>query len=241
MQSELIARWTDGKRVAFVGDGDAISVCIAYLHKRGIIDYGPSKIMVFDFDERICNAVTRFAEAERLDQLGAELYNCLDSFPHIGKFDFFYTNPPWGASNRGESVKIFLERGIEAVNCQGEGVVVIADNQNLAWPKEVLHEVQRFALERGFFVQKMMSELHAYHLDDAPQLRSCNLLLRAKPGNAAAVVSKPIAPERLKHFYGRDNVPIVKYVRERKKLDYGKAHEDEYMFEYLEVNDDRDS
>lgn len=28
MQSEFIARWADGKRLAFIGDGDAISVCV---------------------------------------------------------------------------------------------------------------------------------------------------------------------------------------------------------------------
>jgi len=60
LQSELVARWADGKRVAFIGDGDAISVCVAYLRNRGIIDYGPSKMFVFDFDERICSAIERF-------------------------------------------------------------------------------------------------------------------------------------------------------------------------------------
>ena len=29
LQSELIAKWADGKRLAFIGDGDAISVCVA--------------------------------------------------------------------------------------------------------------------------------------------------------------------------------------------------------------------
>src|SRR5882672_95551 len=57
LQSELVARWADGRRLAFIGDGDAISVCVAYLHNRGIFPYGPAKIVVFDFDERIRNAV----------------------------------------------------------------------------------------------------------------------------------------------------------------------------------------
>ncbi|MDR1345495.1 MAG: bis-aminopropyl spermidine synthase family protein [Bacteroidales bacterium] len=62
LQSEIVASWADGKRLAFIGDGDAISICVAYLKGRGIIDYGPSKIAVFDFDERICNAIRRFAD-----------------------------------------------------------------------------------------------------------------------------------------------------------------------------------
>jgi predicted methyltransferase len=105
LQSELVARWAKGKKLAFLGDGDAISVCVAYLHNREIINYGPSEITVFDFDERICGAVTRFADNERLDQIRAQLYNCLDAFPGPTDFDCFYTNPLWGASNDGESVR----------------------------------------------------------------------------------------------------------------------------------------
>jgi predicted methyltransferase len=33
LQSELVARWADKKRLAFIGDGDAISVCVAYSRK----------------------------------------------------------------------------------------------------------------------------------------------------------------------------------------------------------------
>lgn len=62
MQSEFVARWADGKRLAFIGDGDAISICSTYLHHRKILSYGPSKVVVYDFDERICQAVKRFAE-----------------------------------------------------------------------------------------------------------------------------------------------------------------------------------
>src|SRR3546814_14473252 len=43
LQSELVARWTDGKRLAFIGDGDAISVCVALLKHRQIFDEGPDR------------------------------------------------------------------------------------------------------------------------------------------------------------------------------------------------------
>src|SRR5690349_20132286 len=69
LQSELVARWSEGKRLAFIGDGDAISICVAYLHKRDIINYGPSEIVVYDFDERIVGAITRFADMERLSNV----------------------------------------------------------------------------------------------------------------------------------------------------------------------------
>ena len=235
LQSELVARWANGKKLAFIGDGDAISVCVAYLHSRGIISYGPSEITVFDFDERICGSVTRFADSERLTQIHAQLYNCLDSFPGPTDFDCFYTNPPWGASNEGESVKVFVQRGLEATGYRGEGMVVIADDPELEWPKRVLANVQTFAIQSGCFIQRMMPQLHYYHLDDAPNLRSCNLILKALPDNQSPGPSEAITDRgRLAHFYGRDNQPRVRYVREKERLDYGKAHEDEYSLELLE-------
>ncbi len=232
LQSEFVAKWADGKRLAFIGDGDAIGVCVAYLQQRGIIAYGPSEIVVFDFDERVCGAVTRFADAEQLTKLSAQLYNCLDPFPGPTNFDCFYTNPPWGASNDGESVKVFMQRGMESISYAGEGTVVIADDADLEWPKRVLANVQGYALSCGFYVRRMMPRLHSYHLDDAPDLKSCNLIFKALPGERAAGPSRAIAePSRLEHFYGRDRPPTVRYVRERIRLDYGKAPEDEYSFE----------
>lgn len=234
LQSQLVAKWANNKRLAFIGDGDAISVCVAYLRQRGIVDYGPSKIVVFDFDERICEAVKRFADKERLDHLDAQLYNCLDQFPECGKFDCFYTNPPWGASNAGESVKVFAQRGMEAVGYNGDGMVVIADDEELEWPRQVLAAIQSYALDSGFYVQRMMSRVHEYHLDDAPDLRSCNLIFRSLHGNEPPAKSEPISDKnRLANFYGRAAPPIVKYVREKKRVDYGKAHDDEYAFEFL--------
>jgi len=235
-QAELVADWADGRRLAFIGDGDAISVCVAYLRKREILDFGPTRITVFDFDERIVSAVKRFADKERLDHLDAVLYNCLDALPELAQHDCFYTNPPWGASNDGESVHMFTQRGMEAVGYEGDGMIVIADDEELGWPKRVLATTQAFASQNGFYVSRMMPRMHEYHLDDAPNLRSCNLVVAALPGNgsrkhpSAAITD----PERLKNFYGRSQEPKVRYVRERKRLDYGNAHEDEYSLDMLD-------
>lgn len=234
LQSEMVARWSDKKRLAFIGDGDSISVCVSYLRQAGILPYGPSDIVVYDFDERILRAAERFAEKQGITNLTVKLYNVLD--PFVGPVDFacFYTNPPWGASNGGESVKVFVQRGMEAISYAGEGMVVIADDPELCWPKEVLANVQRHALGSGFFVQKMQPQLHSYHLDDAPNLRSCNLIFRALPDNWRVTESAPISGEQLANFYGRDNRVVPKYIRERTSIDYGKAHDDEYFIETVE-------
>ena len=236
LQSELIASWANEKRIAFIGDGDAISVCIAYLQGRDVLDFGPSEIMVFDFDERIVQAVKRFADREQLKHLDAELYSCFDPFPDRTAFDRFYTNPPWGASNSGESAIVFMQRGIEAVHFSGEGVIVIADDEELSWPKEVLANVQRYVCDCDFFISRLQPKLHSYHLDDAPDLQSCNLFVSSLPTACDHhAPSRAISDRRrLENFYGRSNIPRVRYIREKKRLDYGKAHDDEYELELLE-------
>lgn len=81
-QSEIVASWAEDRRLAFIGDGGAISVCVAYLKHCGVLEFGPKKITVFDFDERSVQAVKWFADHQRLDHiLDAQLYNCLDPFP----------------------------------------------------------------------------------------------------------------------------------------------------------------
>jgi predicted methyltransferase len=233
-QSDTVARWADDRRLAFIGDGDAVGVCIAYLKHRSVLDHGPSKVTVFDFDERIVNAVKRFADKERIDHvLGAERYNVLDPFPEPGRYDCFYTNPPWGEHNGGDSVNVFAQRGFEATGYQGEGLLVIADDAELPWAQTVLANAQRFASDNGFLVCEMQPQRHIYHLD--VEIPSCNLFLRARPDNQPpAGAGGAIEPHRLENFYGLYQAPTVRYVKERKKPDYGKEPETEYEIELLE-------
>ena len=238
MQSEYIARRFDGKDLLFVGDGDAISLCIAYMKAREVFTYGPARIQLIDFDERIVNAVNRFADRERIaETISARLYNCIDALPDelLGQFDAFYTNPPWGASNDGESVKVFTERGIEGLRAAGEGVIVIADDPHVGWTGHVLRETQTFAMARNFYVQEMQSQVHLYHLDDAPELRSCNLFIRACAGRTPVTKSYQLHGARLENFYGREQQLRYKHVRERSRVDYGKAPTETYELEPLKV------
>jgi hypothetical protein len=60
-------------------------------------------------------------------------------------------------------------------------------------------------------------------------------MLRSVPGNSAPGPSLPVTdPKELENFYGRENSLRVRYVREKTRVDYGKAHDDEYQFELLE-------
>jgi N4-bis(aminopropyl)spermidine synthase len=236
LQTSLIAQRFAGRKLIFMGDGDSISLCLAYLMKREVIETGPESILVLDFDERMVRAVERFADREGIsDRIQSRLYNCIDSLPPelLGQFSAFYTNPPWGAHNDGESVKVFVERCIEASSADAVGVVVIADDSTVAWSQKVLAETQAFALDKGFYVQEMQTKVHEYHLDDAPDLRSCNLFLRSLPDRELAQRSYDLHDSRLEDFYGRSQNLRVRYVRETNRVDYGKAFDGTYKLEHL--------
>lgn len=237
LQTSLIAQRFDNRRLIFIGDGDAICLCLAYLMERKILDEGPSEILLLDFDERIVNAVERFADRERIShKITARHYNCLDALPSdlIGRFNAFYTNPPWGASNSGESVKVFVERGMEACGDESVGAIVIADDHQVPWSRRVLFEVQKFILSNNFYVQEMQTNLHAYHLDDAPDLKSCNLFIRSHPDRVAPSKSYALHEKRIEDFYGSNKNLRVRYVREKSRVDYGKAPDSTYELEFVE-------
>src|SRR5205807_5937 len=110
--------------------------------------------------------------------VAGELYNVADPIPrhHWQAYDAFYTNPPWGKSNSGDSVCAFIERGIEGVQGKAFGCIVIGDHQSYSWTHEVQLVTQKLLMAKGFRVAEMIPEFHHYHLDDAPDLTSCSLI-----------------------------------------------------------------
>jgi predicted methyltransferase len=217
LQAEAVSRWFDGKRIVFIGDGDAIGLSVMHLAAQGLVPGKPGGIVVLDFDERIVNSVRQFAKKYGIDDsTQAELYNVADSLPrhHWQVFDGFYTNPPWGASNDGSSVTSFITRGIEAVRGPALGCIVIGDHPDYPWTHRVQIVTQRFLLQRGFRVAEMLPEFHRYHLDDAPDLTSCCMLFERRDAPPTDYASQPLDRESLSNFYGREAPLRCRYVRD---------------------------
>lgn len=242
LQAEYVARVFNNKNVVFVGDGDGIALSAAHLKAQNVIDYGPNSITLLDFDERIVNSVRRFGEKLHPKiEVSAHLYNVAEALPpeHFGAYDGFHINPPWGASNGGESVIAFFERASQATKEKSLGIVVIADDPDLQWTQEVLRDTQRRALELGYVVSELLPQLHSYHLDDAPDLRSCSCLFRRIDPNCMQTASEPLELARLENFYGKSSPLRFRYVRERTTLSPGRELDQLYILEKLEVNNGR--
>lgn len=237
VQAEYVARVFDKKDIVFVGDGDGIALSAAHLKALEVIGYGPNSITVLDFDERIVNSICRFGEKlQPKVKISAHLYNVAEALPseHFGAYDGFHINPPWGASNGGESVLAFFERGSQATKDNGLGIVVIGDDPELLWTQGVLRDTQRRAFELGYVVSELLPQLHEYHLDDAPELRSCSCLFRRIDASCMEKDSKPLDHSRRDNFYGMSSPLRFRYVRERPTLNAARESDLLYELEKIE-------
>jgi N4-bis(aminopropyl)spermidine synthase len=217
LQAELISRWFNGKKVVFIGDGDAIALSLVHLASKKLLPNAPEHITVLDFDERVVNSVNHFAEEYGDTKvIHAELYNAADPLPekHWQAHDAFYTNPPWGASNNGTSVCAFVERGIEAVVGNALACIVIGDHPEYVWTHEVQLVTQRKLLENGFRLAEMLPRFHHYHLDDDPELTSCSIIAECRGSTKRPYASKALDENRLHNFYGEENPLRIHYIRD---------------------------
>ena len=218
LQADHVSRYMDGKKVIFIGDGDAIALSIIHLKKLNILEKGPNFIHVLDFDERVINSIKGFAERKDYQKnISASLYNVADPLPktYWQKFEAFYTNPPFGSSNKGKSVEIFIRRGIEATGERAIGCVVAADLEDLDWTQQILHSTQSMLIEAGFYIVEMVPQFHSYHLEDAPELTSCSLIVRRCKLSPHTYSSLPIGPDEKDNFYGEKNPLRWKCIRDK--------------------------
>lgn len=236
LQAEYVGGLFDNRRVVFVGDGDAIALCVMHLHKRGLIQGGPKRALVLDFDERVVNSIREFAKQFKLSRtVTARLYNVAEAIPKElwQDHEAFYTNPPYGSGNGGTSVEAFLRRAFELCRPDALGCLVIADSAGYPWCGEVLVNTQRFLLDNGFAILEVLRGVHRYHLADAPDLTSCNIAVKGCGRKPQRYQSRPLDGVTLLDFYGRAAPLKARYVRDLRGG--GKYPSRDYRIESLDL------
>lgn len=215
LQAEHVSKLFQDKKILFIGDGDSIGLCLVYLHSRRIIERGPKHVHVLDFDERIVNSINAFAGRFGIsDKISAECYNVANQLPEAcwQSYDGFYTNPPFGESNGGNSIQAFLLRGIEGLKPNAVASVVIADDPKLSWTQDILYSTQTFMAKSGFFVSESLPAFHTYHLEDNPNLRSCSISFKRLTAEPSEYSSEKLPDSMLENFYGMNHPLMVERV-----------------------------
>ena len=205
--------------VAFMGDHDGVSVLLGLLAVRGQL-IPPRRMTLLDFDERLLLAVDDLSRREGFSGiLSTQLYNAFDAVPtHLtGSFDTFYTNPPYGASNVGESVRLFVTRGSElAPRAGSQGFIVLPYDQEREWTRKAMMTTVAFLGQHGWDQKSLVPEIHGYHLDDDPSLTSSLLTVKRTVELAEPMpwANRSLSESEIPHFYGRsERPPYPRYIR----------------------------
>lgn len=225
-QVKLIGPYLEGQSVLFMGDADCTSLMLGLLGKLGYSM--PTMMHVVDFDERLLLQMRRFAVRQGFaDRLDTRLYNAFDPAPIdlLGKFDWFYTNPPYGSHNNGASARLFVARACEMTRTGGSGCIILPDDVARPWSHNAMSATQRFLLASGWMVKEKLDDMHAYHLDDDKTLLSSTMIIRHNPPSDASVEQSPYAGRRvgfeeIPGFYGRSILPPYAHYIRLKGEDY---------------------
>ncbi len=231
-QAKLVRPRLAGKRVVFMGDNDATSSVLGLMGTFG--SDAPSHMLLLDFDQRVlCQAEALARNYGYAHRLSVRAYNAFDPVPTdlLGQFDVFYTNPPYGSSNQGESARLFITRGIEL--CQGQGgacgCIILPDDEERPWTRPAMRTTELFLLTHGWSILEKTNGLHQYHLPNDPYLTS-GMLWTADVEAGRGVPPLPhaglrVPPEQqIAHFYGtKVSLPYPHYVQRNGTLDYDWA------------------
>ena len=72
--------------------------------------------------------------------------------------------------------------------------------------------IQAFLIENGYVVSEMLREIHQYHLDDRPSLRSCNMVVDRVTNHLPPLAQKAANASDFSKFYGRTPREIPSFI-----------------------------
>jgi hypothetical protein len=230
-----------GQRVAFVGDHDGTSLLLGILGRMKRVSL-PRQMLLLDFDQRVLASARRLARLCDFDHIfETAAYNVSEPLPDrlANQFDWFYTNPPYGSRNVGESARLFIARGCRATKADGgRGCIILPDDEKRPWSVAAMQQTQRFLVSGGWALEDKKDALHRYHLPEDPRLSSSSLLVKRirLPVQAASVqgngrritttrqmryVGRRANLSKIRHFYGQSvQPPYPRYIRADGRKEY---------------------
>ncbi|MCB0094202.1 MAG: bis-aminopropyl spermidine synthase family protein [Caldilineaceae bacterium] len=221
-QVKLMAPYLASKSVVFLGDHDGTSLLLGLMSK-GQACPSPKSMLLLDFDERLLVAANELAhEYGFSDILKTDLYNVFDPVPSklFGQFDWFYTNPPYGCRNQGESARLFIARCCEFAHSQNsKGCIILPDDENRPWTNTAMDATSKFLHQHNWTIDEKLNQMHQYQLDDDQELASSVILV--KRSSCSSSESPPVSYagrrvdfDEIPHFYGLTvKPPYPRYIK----------------------------
>lgn len=141
-----------GKRLLFIGDDDFTSVAVASLK-------GAESITVVDIDERILKAISKISD-NRSFKIETIKYDARKTLPGKlrGRFDIVFTDPPYTP----EGMKLFISRGIEALDSKNKAARIYACYGNSDRAKERFLPIYEIFADSGLMIRWVLDKFNRY-------------------------------------------------------------------------------
>lgn len=206
-QADIVGHSLDDKNVLFLGDGDGMCMLFISLYAN-LYEHAKLKgTSVLDFDQRILNNEKMFCD--NIDNTANTdrrfvLYNIIDKVPEklINTFDTFYINPPYGSKNRGVSCIAWLVRALEMCKENCDGYIIIPFEATQKWTVEALQNIEKYLIDKGFFIEELYPHVHRYHLKADYDLTSVSLKVKRTKRIVTGYEGEMLPYELIKQLYG---------------------------------------
>lgn len=227
LQTKIMATEIANKKILFMGDGDGMSLMFGLFVAQGKIG-APDHMLVLDFDKRILKSINSFSKKYKFEYLiSTYCYNVKDPIPkkYFSWADFFYVNPPYSSKTKpkGLSAIIFIDRCLDFCIPKSSGCVLLPYSNERPWTQEVMKNVQTYFInEVGCYLRELVIQMHAYYLDDDPNLKSATAIIDRLKLKKTRYRGQKIPSSDLNNFYGSQNELMPKYINERGKPVFNK-------------------
>lgn len=141
-----------GKRLLFIGDDDFTSVAVASLKET-------ENITVVDIDERILKAISKISDNQSF-KIKTFKYDARKTLPGElrGRFDVVFTDPPYTP----EGVKLFISRGIEALDSKNKAARIYTCYGNSDRAKEGFLPIYEVFANSGLMMRWVFDKFNRY-------------------------------------------------------------------------------
>lgn len=173
LQLELLAQYLANKKVLFIGDDDHFSLVVS------------SKInaesFVFEIDDRIIRSQQSIANICSLSNHSITKYDVRNQLQgkHIGQYNAFVINPPYGSKNTGYGLRVWLSRALEGCVAYSVGVIVLPILIKKQWTIDNIKIFQTFLLQNNCIIFDIHKDVHSY--EDLPEkdidMKSSNIII----------------------------------------------------------------
>lgn len=140
-----------GKKVAFLGDDDLVSIAAALTHKC-------NKITVFEIDKRLNEFIAKISKENNLEIeiIEQDLSKPIDK-KWLDEYEVVFTDPPYTI----DGINMFLNQAIRVLKKNFLGRIYLCyGNSDRAREREV--EIQKLILEHNLLIKTKLSQFNKY-------------------------------------------------------------------------------